>query len=197
MPRPKLPDVSKEDPKPGRWVLPIVIIALIGFTYIFVTSLPEADVAASTTTTVAATTTTAPAATTTTTLANDILAFLQELDRFEGVAVQLQTDLNAVNDSWEAGDIELEQAEAGFTAVRDGAQVLANEVAATSVPDPYTPAWPDTITASQALVSAADAVIAGLLAPDDGTARREAVVAYNEATVAFTSQLDVVRSLTP
>ena len=189
--------MSKEDPKPGRWVLPIVIVALIGFTYIFVTSLPEADVAASTTTTVAATTTTAPVATTTTILPNDILAFLQELDRFEGVAEQLQTDLNAVNESWEAGDIEVEQAEAGFTAVRDGAQVLANEVAATSVPDPYTPAWPDTITASQALVSAADAVIAGLLAPDDGTARREAVVAYNEATVAFTSQLDVVRSLTP
>lgn len=197
MPRPKLPDVSKEDPKPGRWVLPIVIIALIGFTYIFVTSLPEADVAASTSTTAATTTTSTPAATTTTTLPNDILAFLQELDRFEGVAVQLQTDLNAVNDSWEAGDIEVEQAEAGFMAVRDGAQVLANEVAATSVPDPYTPAWPDTITGSQALVSAADAVIDGLLAPDDGSARREAVVAYNEATVAFTTQLDVVRSLTP
>lgn len=197
MPRPKLPDVSKEDPKPGRWVLPIVIIALIGFTYIFVTSLPEADVAASTTTTVAPTTTIAPVATTTTTLPNDILAFLQELDRFEGVAEQLQTDLNAVNESWEAGDIEIEQAEAGFTAVRDGAQVLANEVAATSVPDQYTPAWPDTIAASQALVSAADAVVAGLLAPDDGSARRESVVAYNEATIAFTNQLDVVRSLNP
>ena len=192
-----LPNVSKEDPKPGRWVLPVIIVALIGFTYIFVTSLPEADVAASTSTTAATTTTTAPAATTTTTQPNDVLAFLQELDRFEAEAQQLQVDLNAVNDSWEAGDIEIEQAEAGFTDVRDRAQILANEVAATSVPDAYTPAWPETITSSQALVSAASAVIDGLLAPDDGTARREAVVAYDEATVAFVAQLDVVRSLTP
>lgn len=189
--------MSKEDPKPGRWVLPVVIIALIGFTYIFVTSLPEADVAASTSTTAATTTTTAPTATTSTTLPNDVLAFLQELDRFEAEAVQLQTELNAVNDSWEAGEIEIEQAEAGFTDVRDRAQALANDVAATSVPDAYTPAWPETITSSQGLVSAANAVVDGLLAPDDGTARREAVVAYDEATAAFLAQLDVVRSLTP
>ena len=44
---------------------------------------------------------------------------------------------------------------------------------------------------------AAEAVIAGLQAPDDGTARREAVALYNEETVAFQDQLDVVRSLTP
>ena len=34
-------------------------------------------------------------------------------------------------------------------------------------------------------------------APDAGTARREAVIQYTEATVAFQDQLDVVRSLTP
>jgi hypothetical protein len=197
MPRPKLPIVSKEDPKPGRWILPVVILALIGFTYVFVTSLPEADVAASTSTTQATTTTTAPVATTTTTLPNDFLAFLQEVDRFDLVAQDLQTELNSVNDAWEADEIDFDEAEAGFTTVRDGAQVLANEVAATSVPDPYTAAWPDTIAASQSLVTAADAVIAGLQAPDDGSARTEAVIAYNEATVAFQAQLDVVRSLTP
>ncbi len=189
--------VSKEDPKPGRWVLPVVIVALIAITYVFVSSLPEADLAASTSTTVATTTTTAPPTTTSTTLPNDILAFLQEVDRFDAAAGELQTELNSVNDAWEAGEIDFDSALAGFTAVRDGAQVLANEVAATSVPDPYTPAWPDTITASQALVSAADAVIDGLRAPDDGTARQEAVVQYNETTVAFQDQLDVVRSLTP
>ncbi|MBW2472278.1 MAG: hypothetical protein JRE18_09380, partial [Deltaproteobacteria bacterium] len=135
--------VSKEDPKPGRWVLPVVIVALIGLTYVFVSSLPEADLAASTSTTAATTSTTSPPASTSTTLPNDILAFLQEVDRFDAVAGELQAELNSVNDAWETGDIEFEAAEAGFTAVRDGAQQLANEVAATSVPDPYTPAWPD------------------------------------------------------
>ncbi|MGI9584300.1 MAG: hypothetical protein ACR2N7_01765 [Acidimicrobiia bacterium] len=189
--------MSKEDPKPGRWILPIVIVTLIGFTWVFVTSLPAADVAASTSTTVSTTTTTNPPATTTTTLPADVLAFLQEVDRFEAEAVALQVALNEVNDLWEAGEIDFDQAETGFTDVRDGAQVLANQVAATAVPDLYQPAWPDTITASQAIVAAADAVLVGLAAPDDGTARREAVVLYNDNTAAFLAQLDVVRALTP
>ena len=192
-----LPIVSKEDPKPGRWVLPIVIVALIGVTYVFVNSLPAADVAASTSTTSSTTSTTMPPSTTSSTLANDVLAFLQEIDRFDTVSQELLTQLNEVNDAWEARDISQEQAGEGFAAVRDGAQALANEVAATAVPDPFQPAWPDTIAASQALVTAADNVIAGFEAPDDGTLRREAVDAYAVETAAFQAQLDTVRSLTP
>jgi len=92
-----LSGVSKEDPKPGRWVLPIVIAVLIGFTYVFVNALPAADIAASTTTTVPATTTTVAQTTTSSTLPTDILAFLQELDRFENVANDLQIELEATS----------------------------------------------------------------------------------------------------
>ena len=193
----KLAPVSTEDPKPGRWILPIVIVALIGFTYVFVNALPAADVAASTTTTEATTTTTSPPESTTSTLPTDVLAFLAEVDRFDATAQDLQTDLNTVNDQWEAGEIGIDAAEAGFIEVRDGAQALANQVAATTVPDAFQSEWPDTITSSQALVSASDAVIDGLNAPDDGTARREAVDAYNQATTTFLDQLDTVRALTP
>ena len=35
--------MSKEDPKHGRWILPVTIAALIGFTYLFVTALPPAE----------------------------------------------------------------------------------------------------------------------------------------------------------
>jgi hypothetical protein len=192
-----LPPVSTEDPKPGRWILPIVIVALIGFTYVFVNALPAADVAASTTTTEATTTTTSPPESTTSTLPTDVLAFLAEVDRFDATAQDLQTDLNTVNDQWEADEIDIDAAEAGFTEVRDGGQALANQVAATTVPDAFQSEWPDTITSSQALVSASDAVIDGLNAPDDGTARREAVDAYNQATTTFLDQLDTVRALTP
>ena len=188
--------VSKEDPKPGRWILPIVIAVLIGFTYVFVNALPAADIAASTTTTVPATTTTVAQTTTSSTLPTDILAFLQELDRFENVANDLQIELDSVNAAWEDGG-DFDETEAGFIAVKDGAQELANQVAATSVPDVYLPAWPETITASQDLVEQAQLAIDGLNAPDDGTLRREAVAEYAVKTTAFNDQLDVVRSLTP
>lgn len=192
--------VSTTDPKPGRWILPVVIIALIGFTYLFVNALPAAEVAASTSTTSSTTSTTVPPSSTTSTLSNDILAFLQEVDRFEGVAINLQTDLDEVNADWEnrtETGMTRDQAQTGFEAVRDGAQVLSNQVAATTAPQPFPPAWPATITSSQALVTAAQAVIDGLLAPDDGSLRRQAVTAYGEATTAFTQQLDDVRALTP
>ena len=189
--------VSKEDPKPGRWILPVVIVVLIGFTYVFVNALPPADIAASTTTTAPTTTTTTAPTTTTSTLPTDILAFLAEVDRFEATAADLLVQLNTVNEQWEAKDIDFDAALDGFTAVHDDAQELANQVAATTVPDPYTPVWPDTITASQDLVVQAEAVIEGLKAPDDGTLRREAVQAYNDSSVAFAAQLEVVRGLTP
>ena len=192
--------MSKTDPKPGRWILPIVIAGLIGFTYLFVNALPVADVAASTSTTTSTTTTTIAPTTTSTTLPNDILAFLQELDRFEQIAMALQTDLDQVNADWEDRDntgATLDETEAGFEDVRDRAQELSNQVAATSVPEPFPPAWPDTIATAQALPTTADDVIEGLLAPDDGSLRRQAVEDYAAATTAFTDQLDVVRSLTP
>ncbi len=188
--------MSKEDPKPGRWILPIVIAALIGFTYVFVNALPAADIAASTTTTQPSTTTTLPATTTSSTLPNDILAFLQELDRFENLANDLQTEMDTVNDAREEG-ANFDDTLAGFEAVKDGAQDLANQVAATTVPDVFASVWPDTIAASQELVAQADAVIDGLRAPDDGALRRAAVEKYAVTTTAFNTQLDTVRGLTP
>ena len=192
--------VSTTDSKPGRWILPIVILALIGFTYLFVDALPPADVAASTSTTTSSTTTTTLPPSTTTTLPNDILAFLQEIDRFETESRALQADLDQVNDDWEDRDrtgATLDQTRIGFENVRDAAQELSNQVAAATVPEPFPPAWTDTVVASQLLVTRADEVIDGLLAPDDGSDRRAAVIAYGEATTAFIQQLDAVRALTP
>lgn len=192
--------VSTTDPKPGRWILPVVIVALIGFTYLFVDALPPAEVAASTSTTSSTTTTTIPESTTSSTLPADIRAFLQETERFESEALALQADLELVNENWENRETTgatLDETRQGFEDVRDAAQELANQIAATVVPEPFPPAWPDTIIASQLLVTRADEVIDGLLAPDDGSGRRQAVTAYGEATTAFIEQLDTVRALTP
>ncbi|GMQ93979.1 MAG: hypothetical protein BMS9Abin12_1461 [Acidimicrobiia bacterium] len=191
-----LTDVSKEDPKPGRWILPIIIAALIGFTYVFVNALPAADIAAATTTTLPPTTITIAPTTTSSTLPTEILAFLQELDRFENLANDVQTQMDEVNDAREDGG-SVGDADAGFEIVKEAAQDLANQVAATSVPDVFDSAWPDTISASQDLVTQAQTVIDGLHAPDDGTLRRAAVAEYTVKTEAFNSQIDVVRGFTP
>jgi hypothetical protein len=189
--------VSRQDPKPGRYILPVVIAALIGFTYVFVNALPPVDITTASTSTTSAATATTPDTSTTSTLPSDAVAFLAEVDRFQATAADNLVQLNDVNAKWEADDIEFSEAKNGFTEVRDSSQNLTDQMAAATVPATYEPAWPDTLVAAQELVTQATAVIAGLEAPDDGTKRREAVQGFNDASIAFAAQLDVVRGQTP
>jgi hypothetical protein len=188
--------VSKEDPKHGRWILPLVIAGLVGLTYSFVNALPPAEVPLGTTT-IPPTSTTLTPETTTTTLPADIEAFLLLLDGYEATAVQIQTSIDETNDAWEADAISFPETLDRFTAAQVEAQTLSDSVAATNPPEAYTEAWPDAVTAAAVLPPGVDDVIAGLRASDDGTLRREAVAGYAILTQAFIDALNVVRNATP
>jgi len=191
--------VSKEDPKHGRWILPAVVAALIGFTYLFVNALPPAEIPVGTTTTVVAaeTTTTTVADTTTTTLPADIAAFFQLVNGYASDATKINTDIDTTNTARENGETEFAETLAAFEASAVEAQTLSDNVAATNPPDIYAAVWPDAVTAAAALPTGANAVIDGLRAPDDGTARREAVAAYAVLTDDFLTALDAVTTATP
>ena len=194
--------MSKEDPKHGRWILPVVIAALIGFTYLFVTALPPAEIPVGTTTTVVAseTTTSVPDITTTTTLPADIAAFLRLVDGYESTANSIANDIDDANTAWENRQDDVPSFDdtlAAFEAAKAEAQSLSDSVAATNAPDAYAAAWPESVTAAATLPPGVDAVIAGLRAPDDGTARREAVDAYELLTTEFLGSLNEVRAATP
>lgn len=34
---------AKPDPKPGRWILPLILVAMVGFTYVFVNSIADSN----------------------------------------------------------------------------------------------------------------------------------------------------------
>ena len=194
--------MSKEDPKHGRWILPVVIAALIGFTYLFVTALPQAEIPVGTTTIAVAsdTTTSLPDTTTTTTLPPDIAAFLSLVDEYEATANSIANDIDEANTAWENkadGVPSFADTLAAFDAAKVEAETLSESVGATSPPDAYLTVWPDSVAAAATLPPGVDAVIEGLRAPDDGTARREAVAAYEVLTTEFLGSLDTVRAATP
>ena len=191
--------MSRQDPKPGRYILPVVVAALIGLTYVFVNALPPVDITTTSTTSTAssAAVDTTQETSTTSTLPSEAVAFLAEVDRFEAIAADNLVQLNDVNAKWEADEIEFSEAKNGFVEVRDSAQNLTDQMAASTVPETYQPEWPAALAAAQELVTRATAVIAGLEAPDDGTLRQQAVQAFNDASIAFADQLDIVRSQTP
>jgi len=194
--------VSKEDPKPGRWILPAIVVALIGFTYLFVNALPPGEIPVGTTTTIAAqdTTTTVPESTTTTTLPPEFAKFLQLVDDYSAAANTIANDVDAANTAWENkadGVPSFADTLAAFEAAKVDAQTLSDSVAATNAPDAYSTVWPASVTAAATLPPGINAIIEGLRAPDDGTARREAVTAYEGLTADFLASLDQVKGATP
>ena len=191
--------MSKEDPKHGRWILPVVVAALIGITYLFVNALPPAEIPVGTTTTVVAseTTTTTVAGTTSTTLPSDLAAFLQLVDGYASDATTIAAEIDAANTAWENDEASFADTLASFETSGVEAQTLSDNVAATNAPDAYAAVWPDAVTTAAALPGGVGAVIEGLRAPDDGTGRREAVAAYASLTDEFLTAIDAVKAATP
>lgn len=188
--------MSKEDPKHGRWILPLVVAGLVGLTYSFVNALPPAEVPLGTTT-IPAPATTVPPETTTTTLPAAFAAFLLLIEGYEATAVQIQTSIDETNDAWEAREINFPETLDRFTAAQVEAQTLSETVEASNPPDVYAEVWPDAITTAAALPPGVDDIIAGLRASDDGTLRRTAVEEYATLTQAFVDALSAVRNATP
>lgn len=191
------------DPKPGRWILPLVILGMIAFTYFFVRSLPEASpdttlvAGPSTTAGVGGdgSTTTVPGATGST--VNDAAAtYLAELDRINGELAALDAELTAVNTGFDADprEIEYSDAEPRFEAVVAGAQGLADQVAAL-VPPPGLEANQEALSGAIGLAAdAAAEALAGLQSDDPGDLRRAAVAAFTTAATDFDAEVENARS---
>lgn len=189
-----LTPVSKEDPKHGRWILPLVVIGLVLFTWTFVNALPEADTV--TTTVVAGeettTTTAPPAETTTTTLAPEVVAFVATTDALSASATELRTRAQTINDEYP--DVT------GYGATRDllsalnqDTAALVEQVAAVDVnglPATATEKWTDVTTAASAMAIASANMLDGLVNTSGSEARLGALDDYNIAAATFTQALD-------
>src|SRR5690554_3625932 len=94
------------DPKPGRWILPLVVLAMIAFTYYFVRELPAASPTSTTIGAGSTTTTGAGEGSTSTTAAGPT-----------DPAVQDYVDaVRAINDALAEQGSELTAANTGFDA---------------------------------------------------------------------------------
>ncbi|HLF42119.1 MAG TPA: hypothetical protein VJA46_01170 [Acidimicrobiia bacterium] len=182
------------DPKPGRWILPLVILGMIAFTYFFVSSLPEGSpdttlALGSTTTTLEGTGTTLPG--TGTTLPDAAPTYLDELDAINA-ELQLQaTEMVTVNEGFDADPrtVEFDDAVARLETLSTNAQALAERVGALTAPAGLE-------TNQQALVSAIDFcagaaadAIAGLHSTDEGQQRAGAVEAFTTSAAGFDTEV--------
>jgi hypothetical protein len=196
---------SNYDPKPGRWMLPLVVLAMVAFTYIFVRELPSAATSSTVPgnggTTTITTGTTVPGETTTspsTTIAPEAEAYVGALDVFQTRLTDLQTSLSAANTGFDADPrtVSYDQAEAAFVAVSTDTTTLSDEIAALVPPAGFEDAHATVVAAAQQAVEAIDQALTGLRAPapDTGEGRRAGVQAFDAAAEAFSTAVDGIRA---
>ena len=191
------------DPKPGRWILPLVILGMIGFTYFFVRALPEA----STETTLvtgnggSSPTTTLPEGATTQPANNGSVdgpteIYLNALEEINADLQTLQTELVAVNEGFDADPREIEFEEAGdrMDVVASDTQDLADEMANLTPPSGLEDNHDTMKTAIDLAATAAEEAAEGLRSSDTGELRRAAVSAYVSAASDFDTELQNTRS---
>jgi hypothetical protein len=176
--------MSRADPKPGRWLLPLVVAGIVGFTYVFVNALPPAPAQSTTTTLAALTTTTAVTATTTsTTIDPAIAAFMIAADTVAGAAADLAQEALDINNAWDAGG-SYSDALDGLEDLETRTAEYATAVANTTVPANVTESWTSVVAATDELAVAGTDMVAGLQSSDQGQARQAALDDYQAAAAA-------------
>lgn len=196
------PMVLNPDPRPGRWLLPLVILGMMAFTYVFVQNLPATegdtqDISADgTEDTTATTTTTVPDESSTTTtmpapLSPETQAYIDQVAAAETSLLEFQAEMANINSAWDAEPAEIE-----YSVARDRLADLANRLQTWAsdlsavVPPPALSEIHGTLVATaNAAANAANDVLVGFEGPD-AAPRIEALEVFDTAVRQFTAVAD-------
>lgn len=185
------------DPKPGRWILPLVVLGMVAFTYFFVRELPEATPESTLASGIV--TTTLPGDTQTTldpgtgngATDPEVQAYIAGLEAIDASLQLLQTEMVAVNQGFDADprEIEYPDTEARMESVLTDTNALADQVAAMVVPAGFENNHQALTSAIDLAAGAAADALDGLQSSDPGDLRRAAVAAYTQAADNFNTEV--------
>lgn len=200
------------DPKPGRWVLPLVVLGMVLFTWVWINRLgpPEVDPGEPVSTTSAPTTsTTAPGdaetdeeveeePTTTTLLPPEIDVYLENLADDKKTLAEILAELNSANNEWENDERTYTETEEAFVVVSEKALAFSQAVELHRPSDDIAglaDAHERILELANAIATAAEEALAGLRSPE-AEPRREAVVRFRAAAESFNQQVDQITEIT-
>ncbi len=195
-------ETFNQDPKPGRLVLPLVLIGMIATTYTFVNRVAtnndldisveeEVPVVEEETVTEDSTTT----STTTTTLPNEVVTYLEEIQAEKVQSDELGQKVLEANQRWDDEVTSYQEAKDEFAAfIQDAEQFTA------TVSDPGPPnTFANLVTSHEELKVLANLIyedtkelLEGLTSSDTGERRAAALEAFNENLTAFQQKVDEI-----
>ena len=195
-------DTFNQDPKPGRLVLPLVLIGMIATTYTFINrvatnndlqiepSVEEVVVEPGDVEVVEDTTTT-----TTTTLPGEVVAYLEEISSEKIQSIDLATKVLEANDNWDNEDITYQEAKDAFANFIEDAQQFVETVSEPGPPSTFA----GLVKSHEELKSLAELIFAdteelleGLTSSDTGERRSAALDSFNDNINLFQEKIDEI-----
>ena len=191
-----------EDPKPGRLVLPLVLIGMIATTYTFINRVatnndleiepsveqvvvePDKEPVSEDTTT-----------TTSTTLPGEVVAYLEEISSEKIQSIDLATKVLEANDNWDNEDITYQEAKDAFANFIEDAQQFVETVSEPGPPSTFA----GLVKSHEELKSLAELIFAdteelleGLTSSDTGERRSAALDSFNDNINLFQEKIDEI-----
>jgi hypothetical protein len=186
------------DPKPGRWILPLIIVGMVGFTYLFTNSIDtvpevpdnEASGSSTTTSTTAETSDQTTPTTQVVTITPEVQAYAAGLDNFDLSMIDLGTRMSAANTAWDDRTANYSDTKAVLQTLITDTTTFADEVAVASPPAGEADLaleHENVVAAAAAAKTAAENVYDGLVNSEGSAARLAALDAFNQAIGDFSA----------
>ena len=191
------------DPKPGRVVLPLVLIGMIATTYTFINRVAtdnsleleptteeiaevvETDVVVDETSTTS----------TTTTLPTEVVSYLEEISSERIQSIDLATKVLEANDRWDNEEVTYQEAKDEFAAFIEDAQQFVDTVTEPGPPSTFA----GLVKSHEELKSLANLIfldteelLEGLTSSDTGERRAAALNSFNENVTQFQEKIDEI-----
>jgi len=195
-------DTFNEDPKPGRLVLPLVLIGMIATTYTFINRVasnndlelePVAEEVVEPT--VEDTTPEDTTTTTTTTLPDEVVTYLEEISSEKIQSIDLATRVLEANDNWDNELITYQEAKDEFAEFIEDAQQFVETVAEPGPPSTFA----GLVKSHEELKSLVELIYAdtqelleGLTSSDTGEQRAAALESFNNNINEFQEKIDEI-----
>ena len=195
-------ETFNEDPKPGRLVLPLVLIGMIATTYTFINRVttnnnleiepvPEEVVEPTVEDSTPEDTTT----TTTTTLPDEVVTYLEEISSEKIQSIDLATKVLEANENWDNESITYQEAKDEFAEFIEDAQQFVDTVSEPGPPSTFA----GLVKSHEELKSIAELIFAdteelleGLTSSDTGERRSAALESFNNNINGFQEKIEEI-----
>ncbi len=188
--------VLSHDPKHGRWILPIIIGAMVVLTYSFVngiepavspTGQPDDGANPAFPTTPTSSTTTFPP---------NVAAFMVTLDIFDNKLQQFAAEAERINASWDVREASFGETRQAFDDLKVQLDQWENDIATVDgVPTELAEGHVALVIEVSDLALMVEDIILGLEAPDDGTLRRTASAEFAVEVQEVADAITAIRDL--